>query len=79
MTKAKISFTFDSLMMTLPMLQASALIKTSSKPVVVVLPGLTARMPTNPVAASAIPTNCGPVRGSRNSKQPHARVKNALN
>ncbi|MNJ81604.1 hypothetical protein D3C77_804850 [compost metagenome] len=36
-------------------------------------------MPSKPVAASTMLISWGQARGSRNSKQPQASVKNALN
>ncbi|BCQ47810.1 hypothetical protein ERHA55_53370 (plasmid) [Erwinia rhapontici] len=78
-TKANISLTLDSLMMILPTLQATALIITRIKPIVVDFPGLSISMQTNPIAAKKRPISCGHVRLSRNNNTPQPSVKNALN
>ncbi|MNW11837.1 hypothetical protein D3C71_2093760 [compost metagenome] len=54
-TKAKTSRTFDTLMITLPMLHAIALPMTSAKPAFDESPGLHSTIPPNPMAASRLP------------------------
>ena len=77
-TNAKISRTFDTLMMTLPTLQAIALAMTSASPALDASPGLHNTMPSNPAAANSAPSNCGCPRTLAKKITPQPTVKNAL-